>query len=684
MREDYGEWELVGWTPKGKEPDHLGEFIGKVGKVLPNGSGFVECQECKDAHQQDAYIHSSVMQQCNLDSGMEICFNVHVNSSGRPQVSAPCWKRRAAAPRGFTQRAYPREQAKGSGKGESRWNGDSSWSQSSPAGHSKAQSWGKGKGGAGWESGDSWGRDSRDSRDSWSSAGSSAQGKGKGPAQTGKSWEPASSSKGGKGGNGQQGDFLIGHIKHADAAKGCSFISCPDTGFDSDTYVHHMTAPPQAFALDDVVAFKLHVSGKGRPQADTVYKMVGFTKKTPQFGQRFGILRSLLNTGNGFIECNEIKDEFGKDAFIHQSVVDQCGLTEGDNIAFDVHISSSGSPQVSAPCWVLVSGGQDAGAPPQQPSSVFSQKGSAPQQSWSAPSQQKGYSKSDSHRSSDSGKSSVWVSKGGTMRIDSDAKGGKDGKGKGPPAAAQWAPRETYGKSKGKGWAQDEQDKPRSDAWGAKASKVQLDDIVTEWMPDEFYGGRVLLLDPAKGVSLVKCPDSGFDKDIYVHSSVANPGALGVNDAVCFKMHVNKRGMPQASAPFWKRVGDDPAEALRFGDFEGLISASEDGSLTVSTPEISEAYGQDAFLPEDVAAQCSVVEGNLIRFNVHVNGEGGPEVIAPIWICCSDESYIVQALPGQKRDRPDEFDELGNEPQDFQEFPAEVAEEPPEKKAKLA
>jgi len=666
MREE--EWQMVGWSPKGKAPD-FGEFFGKVGKTLPNGCGFMECQEVKDQHEQDAYIHSSVMEQCSLRSGDEIWFNVHVNSSGRPQVSAPCWKRRArAAPRSFTQRAYPQEDWRNSGKGEKDgWERDSSWSQSSAGYDSKAPSWGKGsKGGGGSKgSGDSWKGDG-----GWGGDRGGDRGKGKG-----KSWSAASSSKGyepprdeypsfqkGGGSPAGEGEVFIGHIKMADAAKGFSLIACPATGFDADTYIHHMTAPPQAFAVDDVVAFKLHVSGKGRPQADSVYKMVGFTRKEPSFGKYFGILRQLLNTGNGFIECLEIKEEFGKDAFIHQTVVEQCGLTSGDNIAFDVHISSSGSPQVSAPCWVLVGDnggfGQDAAAPmqkgaapsPMQKGSVFkSDPWSSRSDTWSSRSDAWN-SKSDGWSSASNGSSSVFKTKGGTMRVEAGEKG-KGGKG---APAGHWAPQETYshGKSKGKGWAS-EQEKSRADAWGAKAKTVQLDDIVVEYMPDDFLAGRVLLIDTTKNVSLVKCPDSGYDKDIYTHASVAEPGALAVNDVVCFKLHVNAKGMPQASAPFWKRIGDDPPDPIRYGEFQGLVGVSDDGTLRVDSPEVTETHGQDALLSEDLVVACNLVEGNLIRFNVNVNDVGTPEVIGPCWICCSDESRVREVLPGTKRARPD-------------------------------
>merc|ERR1711920_296836 len=55
------------------------------------GCGFVDCPDVESQHGKQAYIHSSVMGQCQLCEGNLICFKVHVSSSGNPQVSAPCW-----------------------------------------------------------------------------------------------------------------------------------------------------------------------------------------------------------------------------------------------------------------------------------------------------------------------------------------------------------------------------------------------------------------------------------------------------------------------------------------------------------------------------------------------------------------------------------------------------------------
>ncbi|CAE7559659.1 unnamed protein product, partial [Symbiodinium pilosum] len=133
------------------------------------------------------------------------------------------------------------------------------------------------------------------------------------------------------------------------------------------------------------------------------------------------------------------------------------------------------------------------------------------------------------------------------------------------------------------------------DTWRQKAEANHLDNLDIDWMPDGFQAGRVSLIDLDKFVSLVRCPTSGLPRDVYVHQSVADPSALALNDVVCFKVHMNSKGLPQASAPFWKRVGIESSETFaRFGEFQGLVVRSETGPLTVDCPDVTQLHGRDA------------------------------------------------------------------------------------------
>mmetsp|Transcript_8523 Transcript_8523/g.20225 ORF Transcript_8523/g.20225 Transcript_8523/m.20225 type:complete len:630 (+) Transcript_8523:51-1940(+) len=621
MSED-PDWEIAGYCQKGKDPG-FGEFCGKVSKVLPNGCAFIECQEIKDLYDQDAYVHSSVMQQCNLRHDDEICFNVHVNATGRPQVSAPCWKRKTHG-----------------------WKRPWVETQDASFGGAGGKSVAKGSNGA-------W----RRPVDEVVKASRIQSGPGKGHGQP-----PVASHLG--------GEFFMGTIKIADPARGFSMIACPDSGFDADVYIHATTASPEAFLVNDVVAFTFHMNDKGQPRADTIFKLVGHLPqgRSPSFPENQGSVSRILGNGSGFMDCPELSSVYGKDVFIHGSVVEQCGLRPGDVLAFDVHISKDGNPQVSAPCWVQISSSnnQVPGLGQVPAKGQVSAKGFLPMPKG------KGKGPTSEYRNG----AIVTLSKGGTVRAEGP-KGSSKGPSKGPakgrdfqsqgqPGAggATWkgAPGQlalaSHPKGKSKTFAKTQpltpgrQQKgsgrqgPGRDTWSMKAAANQIEGLDIDWMPAEFQAGRVSLVDLDKSVTLVRCPSSSLSRDVYVHQSVADPSVLTLNDVVCFQVHMNSKGLPQASAPFWKRVGIENTESFaRFGEFQGLVVRSSDtGPFTIECSDVTQLHGRDAVMQEESADLCQLVEGNLICFDVSVNEGGDPEVIPPCWICCSSEKWVKDIM----------------------------------------
>ncbi|CAJ1409209.1 unnamed protein product [Effrenium voratum] len=588
--QDDPEWQMVGFCPKNKDPG-FGEYVGQVKQILQNGCGFIECNEVKELYDQDAYVHSTVMEQCGLMPGDEVCFNVHVSAAGRPQVSAPCWKKK----RGVKRLREP-------------------FLQEPQAYGSKGTSW-AGKGGA---KGSSWPRSVGEMLkarriDSWAS-----------PAMSGCIGQPVKGAGAIPGramqlvaaGQGNADEFLIGAVKRVDHAKNFSLIACPETGYDADVYVPHTVASPQAFEVGDAVAFTFTLNLRGLPQALCIYKMVGFASgNLPHFPAHQGRLSRLLPNGSGFVDCPEASAAYGRDVYVHASVVAQCGLQEQDPIAFDVHINKDGNPQVSAPCWLQVS--FDSGQAPQSwapisrlpvPAISAGGKGGGPK---------------------------VTLSKGGTVRAEAPAGAGPRTWSSAPGAPRTWslAPRSSPGAPAPNGGS-------GRDTWGAKASATQVDELDIDWLPEGFHAGRVCLVELDKNVSLVRCPASNFSREVYVHQSVAEPNALSINDVVCFKVHMNRNNLPQASAPFWKRLGADSSDGIvRFGEFQGLIIRDGD-TITVDCPEVMQLHGRDAVMPEDVFQLCELVEGNFICFDVTVNHGGDPEVLPPCWICCSSEKWV--------------------------------------------
>lgn len=601
MNEDPN-WVMVGFCPKNKDPG-FGEFQGQVHKILPNGCAFITCQEVKDLYDQDAYVHSTVVEQCSLQVGEEICFNVHVSDAGRPQVSAPCWKRRQGLkrPRVWQAGAYGHQ-----------------------AGANGGKSIAKGQSGS-WQRpmGEVW---KAQRVDGWN-------GKGKGGQleqleQLPEDLGPASA-------------FYIGTIKIADHAKNFSMIQCPETGLSQDVYVHCSIASPQAFALGDFVAFTFNMGAKG-PQAENIFKLVGFLPpgKPPHFPENRGSISRILPNGNGFIQCPEISTAYGRDAYIHGTVVQQCGLNVGDVIAFEIHVNKDGNPQASAPCWQQVgfAGGQAAGQA----------SGQAP--SWALQAQPAVAPTPGTGMMPIGGLPKLTLSKGGTVRagppgqasVAPGPKGGGGGCGKGGKGAAKGSGKKGSGKNSMPAAWQTPGQIRGGDSWKAKASLNKIDEIEIDWVPDDFHVGRVSLVDLEKNVSMVRCPVSNLPRDVYVHQSVAEPSALALNDVACFKIHMNRNGLPQASAPLWKRVGVDVSDSnVRFGEFQGLVMRpSEDGPFSVDCSDVTLLHGRDATMTEETVNLSGLVEGNLICFDVSVNQNGDPEVLPPCWICCSSERWV--------------------------------------------
>jgi len=173
---------------------------------------------------------------------------------------------------------------------------------------------------------------------------------------------------------------------------------------------------------------------------------------------------------------------------------------------------------------------------------------------------------------------------------------------------------------------------------------------------------------PLKNYSMVTCPSWSDQEDVYVHSSVAEPGAVELGDLVAFQIHVSHKNMPQASAPLWKQVGWKPkGMAVTFGRYQGLISkVLPSGSGFLDCKAISETYGRDAYVHHAVMKQCDLVEGNLIAFDIHVNHAGNPQVSAPCWICCSDDKLMQDFVASVLRDSPKKSPGTWQERRDFQ------------------
>lgn len=520
-------WQLAGLSSG--EPT-LGEYVGKITRIIREGSGFVECAELSKVHGRDVFLHQTVVEQCGLAMGDTISFSVHISNIGNPQVSAPCWK--CCDPGSSGQVATPRAAV--------------------PAGGGKGVKGAAGKGG------------------------------GKSTVSLAELDAP-----------GRSGDYFLGTVTSSDHSG--AVAQCTDPSLNGeDVNIVPGSVENGMLSPGDTVCFRCTLGDDGRPQAvPPVWQLVGLSSGEPNLGDYVGRVARIIPNGSGFVECPELQKVHTKDVFLHQTVVEQCGLAQGDVLSFTIHTSSNGDPQVSAPCWKCCTpGASGPGTPAAAPVSASPGfkgiKGAAV----------KGFGK-------------PMLAKG-------------LGKKGGPPGGV-----------------------PPGTGAGAGG------DVVLGWMPPDHHVGRVLRMEEERGVTYVRCPNSGLRYDVYVHNSVADPGALLLNDVVAFPLHLNQTGKPQASSPFWKLVGwTKPGIPIDFGDYTGLVvRVLQNGSGFVASQQIHEQLGKDIYIHEAVMKQCGLEQGNLISFKVHMNAQGNPQVSAPCWICCSSAKLVLGEGKGKGKSK---------------------------------
>jgi hypothetical protein len=157
---------------------------------------------------------------------------------------------------------------------------------------------------------------------------------------------------------------------------------------------------------------------------------------------------------------------------------------------------------------------------------------------------------------------------------------------------------------------------------------------------DNYYVGKIKKVDINN--CWISCPTSGFDHDVSVHKTTADPILFKEGDFVAFPLHVNSRGQPQASCPMWKLAGyvTDESKAV-FGEFFGRIKEpTPAGQTFVECPDLYAEYARDVFMHQSVFDECGLVVGETFAFCLHLNPRGQPQVSAPCWRLCSAESWI--------------------------------------------
>ncbi|CAD7933780.1 unnamed protein product [Amoebophrya sp. A120] len=117
-----------------------------------------------------------------------------------------------------------------------------------------------------------------------------------------------------------------------------------------------------------MIAFQIGFNEDGHPLVaddipdSSVWELTESFHKNQRafFGEQchIGKIINLSPAGNGFVECEPMKNEHKQDCFIHSRIMAACQLQVEDVVMFKVHVSKTGTPQVSAPCWRLCNEGQ--------------------------------------------------------------------------------------------------------------------------------------------------------------------------------------------------------------------------------------------------------------------------------------------------------------------------------------
>ncbi|CAD7938438.1 unnamed protein product [Amoebophrya sp. A25] len=83
-------WMLSSPFKTNDEP-RFGSYVGKVHNFSSAGNAFVKCDALRKLYDKDAFVHQKVVHICGLALGDVIYFDIHLNESQSPQVSAPVW-----------------------------------------------------------------------------------------------------------------------------------------------------------------------------------------------------------------------------------------------------------------------------------------------------------------------------------------------------------------------------------------------------------------------------------------------------------------------------------------------------------------------------------------------------------------------------------------------------------------
>eukprot|EP00933_Yihiella_yeosuensis_P046161 TRINITY_DN41644_c0_g1_i1.p1 TRINITY_DN41644_c0_g1~~TRINITY_DN41644_c0_g1_i1.p1 ORF type:complete len:441 (-),score=82.39 TRINITY_DN41644_c0_g1_i1:110-1255(-) len=132
-----------------------------------------------------------------------------------------------------------------------------------------------------------------------------------------------------------------GVLKHFDFARKCGYIFCPEAEQEigkTDIYAFREVLERGRASVGDTLAFPLHWSAKGQPQASSPLIRLASVNGFAHAGTFQFLDPSLGGKQGGLIECKEMRIVFGRGVYVSPSLA--IGLVPGSTVAFNCYMSS--------------------------------------------------------------------------------------------------------------------------------------------------------------------------------------------------------------------------------------------------------------------------------------------------------------------------------------------------------
>ncbi|CAD7947336.1 unnamed protein product [Amoebophrya sp. A25] len=345
-------WELS--TPfKEEQTPFFGQYFGRVINLSSHGNGFVDCEALKQQYHHDPFVHQKIMRLCDIHLGDMINFTVHINSSGTPQVSAPVWRRCEESRR--LRIGYHSGGGKGLVSAYHEYGAFGGYHEfgsgnyyGGPYGGKKG---GKMRGKYGKHG--SYGEKGGTTYAASAAAGGAGDQTSAGSNSSNASTDPGTAASGGNGAAQQGGGGGAQQSSGAPTALAGQQGKSGEKGKSGGSYGAGTGSP----LLGASHGHYGPAGGKG--SFGRVWEFAGAlpgsdeARYPDRIGDHEGYIKNVNSHGHGFVSSYSFHDT---DVFVHKKVMDRCKLGSGDRLRFNVHVNATGTPQCSAPVWVLRAG----------------------------------------------------------------------------------------------------------------------------------------------------------------------------------------------------------------------------------------------------------------------------------------------------------------------------------------